>query len=414
MVAAASRPWGAAVPLNRAQIAAPVCVLLEPSSRSWGSRTPHSSAAHPERFGHCRETIPHPSPNHPTRRLRKRSATPEAAPNRSDTRSGFGERSGMRNLVARPDVPAPNHSQLRRGSAPGLLIIAGETLARGPLLAALAMQRVGAGGCRWVLPHPRTRASGGRDSSGPGTWGTAVPPAAHFSAHTSPNCLFLPLPRAALLPSCQLPAPFRAKGAACPPGLALGLEQGVTLCPLGSRSAGTCRQPGGCVLQGRGRTEGKLWAAPPSKEGRAQDHLQGADGTLSSKLLPAGPLCPGAAEPLTRARGVEAPGWARSSPGPAAGWGGCRAGLPLIPALLPTGSSPSIALFMWTAAGQVGSCRLPNMDKARGTALAAAQPGPARGSLRLLRGLARGRRPRADPLGKGRGRRAGKARAARP
>lgn len=223
-----------------------VCVLLEPRSRSRGSRTPHSSAAHPERFGHCRETIPRPSPNHPTQRLRKRLAAPEAAPNRSDTGAGFGERSGMRNLVARPDVPAPNHSQLRRGSAPGLLIIAGETLARcGPLLAAPAMQRVGAGGCSptpgagspfLVLP----RASGGRDSSGPGTWGTAVPPAAHCSAHTSPNCLFSPLPRAALLPSCQLPAPFRAKGAACPPALALGLEQGVTLCPLGSRSAGTC------------------------------------------------------------------------------------------------------------------------------------------------------------------------------
>lgn len=269
MVAAASRPWGASVPLNRAQIAAPVCVLLEPSSRSRGSRTLHSSAAHPERFGHCRGTIPHPSPNHPTRRLRKRLATPEAAPNRNDTGAGFGERSGMRNLVARPDVPAPNHSQLRKGSAPGLLIIAGETLACcGPLLAAPAMQRVGAGGCRWVLPHPRTRASGGRDSSGPGTWGTAVPPAAHGSAHTSPNCLFSPLPRAALLPSCQLPAPFRAKGAACPPALALWLEQGVTLCPLGSRSAGTCPAARWLCAAGQGQDRGKAVGSTSQQGGK--------------------------------------------------------------------------------------------------------------------------------------------------
>lgn len=235
------------MPLNGAQIAAPMRVCAAGATQQEpGQSHPAQLSSPPGALWPLQGNHSCPSPNHPTQPLRKRSAAPEAAPNRSDTGAGFGERSGMRNPVARPDVPAPNHSQLRRGSAPGLLIIAGETLARcGPLLAAPAMQRVGAGGCSptpgagspfLVLP----RASGGRDSSGPGTWGTAVPPAAHCSAHTSPNCLFSPLPRAALLPSCQLPAPFRAKGAACPPALALGLEQGVTLCPLGSRSAGTC------------------------------------------------------------------------------------------------------------------------------------------------------------------------------
>lgn len=174
----------------------------------------------------------------------------------------------MRNLVARPDVPAPNHSQLRKGSAPGLLIIAGETLARcGPLLAAPAMQWVGAGGCS-PAPGPGSPFLGGRDSFGPGTWGTAVPPAAHFSAHTSPNCLFLPLPRAALLPSCQLPAPFRAKGAACPPGLALWLEQGVTLCPLGSRSAGTCPAARWLCAAGQGQDRGKAVGSTSQQGGK--------------------------------------------------------------------------------------------------------------------------------------------------
>lgn len=271
--------------------------------------------------------------------------------------------------------------------------------------------QVGAGGCS-PTPGPEPQGEGIALGQVPG--GQQCP-RRHMALHILLQTAFFRLfPGLLCCPAVSSQLHLGQKEPPAPQPLLYGWSRVSPSVPWGPAVLVPAQQPGGCVLQGRGRTEGKLWAAPPSKEGRAQDHLQGADGTLSSKLLPGGPLCPGAAEPLTRARGVEAPGWARSSPGPAAGWGGCRAGLPLIPALLPTGSSPSIALFMWTAAGQVGSCRLPNMDKARGTALAAAQPGPARGLLRLLRGLARGHRPRADPPGKGRGRRAGKARAARP